>query len=65
MRSTALEVIFKKNKKVWKTIFKEYFESDKYAHKSENSLSQPQYVCAKEILKDKNFKMIIFVNVQY
>ena len=43
MRSTALEAIFKKNKTFRKNKFsKKYFESDKYAHKSENPLSQPQ-----------------------
>ena len=38
MRSTALEVIFKKNKTFWKNIFpKKYIELDKNAHKSEKS----------------------------
>ena len=42
MRSTGLEAIFKKNKTFRKTNFsKKYFESDKYAHKTENPLSQP------------------------
>ena len=42
MRSTALEAIFKKNKTFRKNIFsKQYFESDKYAHKPENQLAQP------------------------
>ena len=40
MRSTALDVIFKKNKTFRKNIYsKKYFESDKYAHKPENRLA--------------------------
>ena len=45
MRSTVLEVIFKKNKTFRENIVsKTYFELDKYAHKSENPLSQPHTI---------------------
>ena len=54
MHSTGLEAIFKKNKTFRKNSFsKNIFESDKYAHKPENPLSQPQILGALILMPEK------------